>query len=215
MNNFDMATNYELAMDAFEAEQKKIRDAQKEGVVLLTKDGPIEGWFVGTVEYAVDGYETDWEIEYMLAFRKKNGRIVGADWDGADWSSDDWDVDTCTDQHVARWNLHSIKEVDGVICWDTYPRGLPEEKRSGEFFAPKTVTRPRLSNFIDTPSRTDAGMSLFVVKVWKDRYGTEIYAGHNRKVAAKKMKEMRRLGYRCTTLVFPVHGQNEYNELPF
>lgn len=198
MNNFDMTTDYELALDTFEAEQKKVHDAQKEGVVLLTVDGLIEGWFVGSVEYAVGGNsETGWETDYMLAFRKKNGRIVGAF------------------QNIAGWNLYSIKELGGIIHWGVYPEELPEEERSEEFFAPKPVARPRLSNFVDTPWRTDAGMSLFVVKVWKDRYGTEIYAGHNRKVAAKKMKEMRNLGYRCTALVFPVHLQNEYNELPF
>lgn len=197
MEQKNMATDYELAMEDFETTQIKILNAQKEGVVLLTEDGLVEGWFVGVVEFVVGGYEDNLETDCILAFRKKNGRVVGAE------------------RNLAGWNLHSIKELGGVIRWGVYPEDLPKEKRSGEFFAPKSVARPVLSRFFDSPFRTDTGMSLFVVKVWKDRYGTEIYAGHDRKVAAAKMKEMRQLGYRCTALVFPVHRQNEYNELPF
>ena len=201
VSNYELEEFFEIypqrELEKFEAEREK-------GVTLQTKDGLVEGWFVGSIEYAVDGdAENGWETDRDMAFMMKNGRIFRA-WSHEEEVSEFLKIDI--------WELENPNKVGGVIRWDIYPSDWSVfETRPSCVKRQAPPVNTKLSDFIDTPNRTDCGMSLFVVK----QNGIELYVGHNRKAAAKTMKEIRAEGHKYTVTVYPVHRQEEYDTLPF
>ena len=162
--------------------------AQREkGVTLETIDGPVHGHFVGKVKYCFN--------EMGMAFRTDNGQIV------------------CAYQFLGEWELHSLKEVCGIVIWDEYPEDWdvywtrPESVKK-----PKESKRKTFYDFVDTQDRTDLGEFLYVVR---DGRGYNQYLGHYRFRAAEAIKELRRNGDVCDVEVWPVHRQHECWELPF
>ena len=199
MYDFDLATDYELGMEAYEAEQEELEKKQKEGVTLLTDKGLVKGHFIGAVEYPVAGDPVNgWETEFVLAFRKKNGHIVAAEKNGQVWS------------------FKPLCALSCILHWGLYPEELEEEKRSDAFFHPTEKPIKRLSAFVDHPSRTDCGSCLYIVRIVNKKYEYETeYAGHNRNLAAKKIKEIKAAGKYPTVEVYDITRQDEYDTLPF
>lgn len=184
-------------------ELEKFEAKREKGVTLQTKDGLVEGWFVGSIEYAVGGdAENGWETDRDMAFMMKNGRVFRA-WGHEEKVSEFLKIDI--------WDLENPKKVGGVIRWDMYPSDWNVFETRPSCVKRSNPTGVALTDFTDTPDRTDCGMSLFVVK----HNGIESYVGHNRKAAAKRMKEIRAKGHKCTVTVYPVHRQEEYDTLPF
>lgn len=187
MYDFDLATDYELGMEAWEDEQEILRQVQRHGLSLLTPNGFVAGHFVGTMK-----------DNKTMAFRKTNGRVVAA-------------VEFCGIRYIID------KANKNEIQWGEYPDGFPEHKK-GDAVVPCPKEKPvtKLSNFVDHPSRTDCGSCLYVVRTLNKKYGYDtVYAGHNRKIAAKKIKEIKAAGKYPTVEVYDITRQDEYDALPF
>lgn len=199
---YDDIEGYDF-IDRFVVDKMNLFEMAREGGVrLLTDKGYVYGHFVGTIGFPVDSDPVPALEDRTLAFKTENGQIVSAS--------------KGEDEH---WHLTSLKEYGAYMCeiyWDEYP-----EDWKAIWTRPECIRKPaekksvKLTDFVDKPWRTDCGEFLYVVK--SRCYCEELYAGHNRKIAAKEMKEARTYGDEVEVTVYPVHRQNEYayDELPF
>lgn len=181
---------------------EELEKARKEGSVLLTDNGFVEGWFVGSVEFAVAGNsETGWETDMTMAFRLKNGRVVAV-----------------FKKFPIGWEIMSVKTIGGVIHWGRFPADWNLKDVAPDEMFPKKPERPTLRRFIDSPYRKDCGDFLYVVKIDDGTPFNSMeraYIGHNRKIAFKTVKEIRRDGLAPAVKVWHISHQDEYDQLPF
>lgn len=95
--------------------------ARRMGVKLLTDEGYIHGYFVGSVEYTVNGDPINgFEANRDMAFKTDSGRIVRAH-----------------KRIDGTWALESLKGFGTIIHWDEYPVDW-----NAVLTRPETIKRP-------------------------------------------------------------------------
>lgn len=121
-SEFENVENWENFIDDFITDKMNFfKAARKMGVKLLTDNGYVHGYFVGSVEYAIvgdpiNGFETDRD----MAFRTDSGKIVRAH-----------------KRMNEIWVLESLKNLNAIIHWDEYPMNW-----NAVLTRPETIKRP-------------------------------------------------------------------------